>query len=791
MDRSTYSDGTEIHAQQLEYTESSKIAQILRRFRDTAYTGVVQGLTVSLPTQGATTVNLAAGSGYAGYLTSTGASSGGEFVELTASVSGIPLSDYTLSTDNYVCLVYAETASRPEAHPSDGTTRTTRATGTPRVRVFTLAELTALPTTDADLTKDAQDRILVCGIVNANGPGQGLFDADITNASSTSAVITIAEPTTIPGVEIITIDQTTSTTAALTASGGTNPQAQLVYTLTAIAPFTATLTYRAPGATVASGAETLTTGSTTRTLTSGTNSKTITIRINTDLLIRSIASGGGGAITENLTVYETYLTAVRRSGARDEQHRRTTGSTLTQTLNPHGELLQDLGQSHQAGTLMLGLNLLTTAGQSTVARLETPQAAAGTKTLLWEIALAGASAPRRIRFYANTNQGLDVTVNARWYDPTPTWYKDDDAQSASKFTFFSSGFASFAQTGAGPFNDSSWTSIPFFNSGLAGSDSQGQVSLNGQTFFGGLLMDTAQKLRSAKMVANYGASGVNNRTLIFQSEDNGGAIPQSCVRMYRAHTGTSSLTHVLELTQNAVWDGSAWDRGQPGVVASKIQIGSTGILFLQRLAGSLDTWDDTVSTNGWDATGADGSVSGAVIDLATGEFGWTSARTFKKAILGASGHVRVDASDIIVSVSTSSPEGATCGMQKIGSSNNAVVWPVELPTGAIVTACVLNGTFAEGTAGSQVRAAMARKPNGAGAPESFKAGGTPYDVLAPPNVSNVDMPLTLDESTTVRTINNDTHSYLVWVGCNNAIPDDLWTIYRIEITYTMTLLRPA
>lgn len=170
-ERSLYPDNVEVRQRDLENTETTKARQILLNRIDVFSEAVADGLAVSVNVGTNTLIDVASGRAY---------TPSGEVCELASAVVGNQLSDYTASTVNSVCLAYTELEQTPAPHISDGTTRNTQVVGVTTVRVYTAAELAALPATLADVTQVARDRVVVIATVVANGTGVALTPASIT-----------------------------------------------------------------------------------------------------------------------------------------------------------------------------------------------------------------------------------------------------------------------------------------------------------------------------------------------------------------------------------------------------------------------------------------------------------------------------------------------------------------------------------------------------------------------------------------------------------------------------------
>jgi hypothetical protein len=184
-ERSNYPNEVEVRQRDLEFTETTKSRQIRQTridvFGDIG--GRAEGLVVTVNGTTATLVDVSAGRGY---------TPNGELVELASAQTDIALSDYTDGVDNFVCLVYTEVETTPAPHETDGTTRNVRTEAVTSVGVFTQAELDALPATLVDNTQTARDRVVIIATVNADGAGNDLEAADITQPDLLDSTLDIA-----------------------------------------------------------------------------------------------------------------------------------------------------------------------------------------------------------------------------------------------------------------------------------------------------------------------------------------------------------------------------------------------------------------------------------------------------------------------------------------------------------------------------------------------------------------------------------------------------------------------
>jgi hypothetical protein len=774
MDRSTYPQLVQVMQTHLVNTEETKDLHIRQRFRDTSSLGVTTGLDVTINAN-PTRLNIAAGSGYV---------PNGEWIEVTASQAAIALADYTLDVDNYVYLIYTEVQDRPEAHAFGGTTAPTRATRSFRVAVYTLAQYTALPATDPDLTKDAKDRALLVCKARAQGENVALTTGNLTVPDVRPRIISLTQLTTIPGIEIIGVDPSTPTTAEALAAGFTTPNHQATFVYTYIAsPFSATLKYRAPGDTTGGDSGfgspvTISNPGAPFTLLSN-NGKYVFVGRALSMLMMS----GTLITTESVDSIEMYAEAVVRTSARDELHRRRSGSTLPQNRNAHGTSMKDLGNTHESThTLFLGTLLQSTVGQALVPRIVAQMSTFGTRTYLFEIPLA--SSTRKIRFYVNAFRTLDITVNARWFTDaagtTNQWIKDDTVEAASKFSISDGSFSCFGRTASDPSNwdDATWTSIPLFVTHLAGIDSKGVANINGQAIFGGSILATAAQLLGARAFADYAATGVNVRTLLFASQITGGGTPGSYLRIYRSNSSSVAMTHTLEFVFNAAWDGTQWVKDSLAA-ASKLQIGFSGFAFFQRAAGGA-AFTDVADPTGWDQTystatptllASTGNIQAAGA-AGVSEFTYVSARTWRMSISAAD-------FEPIANAGITSP--TTPVVHKLAAGNGSVVVPLRLPHGAtLVSPVVVFGKMTAGGGNNTALVKRFRRTSGASVTvDNLYSGGA--TTFADSGGNFVDNNVPVDQNLV---IDNTAYSYMLTFESNGGTADfDIGSVY---LTFTTT-----
>jgi hypothetical protein len=204
MDRSLYPNGCIVDQVALRRTETSKANEILRGRTDWTSRGVYTGGEITVNAVDDTKVDVAQFGGFA---------PNGEYIASTSDYFSISLSDYTLNTVNLLVAVYCENYKNNVPHETDGESYPSYAEASLRVRAYTEAEYVALPTTDANLANDAQDRCLILGKITANGAGVALTTSSIQSPTEYDNILyaTPLVPTTITGVTILGVSSGTAT----------------------------------------------------------------------------------------------------------------------------------------------------------------------------------------------------------------------------------------------------------------------------------------------------------------------------------------------------------------------------------------------------------------------------------------------------------------------------------------------------------------------------------------------------------------------------------------------------
>lgn len=811
MDRSLYPSNVEVRKADLVGTESTKIFHLLRRFVDTAQTGVASGFEVT-PGAGDGTINVAAGTGYA---------PNGEFVEVTSTLSSKQVAAYGVQV--LVGYMYQETQLRPGAHVNDGTSLPREAARAFVYREFTATTFSALPATyPDDLTVDAQDRFLVIAVIDRTAHASAstvITLADITGPDDITATVTITQPVDITGVTITAIDQTTPPSDPFPAAG---------------APTVPHLRYNLPAATLQYDSGTGY-GAATAALTApgGTvdvydNGAAHSITVDYDFESLPIAATTADAL--EITTLYTRSTGARSAGAVDASHRHATGTSVPSAANPHGLRLDDLAGLLQSlpGTLKFGSGLLVSPEAADSPRGVFPaNASTGGSSNQRELVFSweGNNAPSTatLRLYRRGDDAFELTRNARWNNTTLLWTPDTAGVDASKVGLLTSTapetFSVFHITAPGGTWDDTVTVTGWDRTTLEHSAFADTTDLGGTLSLGDNLFTTLADAERPRITADYAAGGVNLRTLIFQSVLNTGA-GTSAVRVYRVDTAGSPLaqTEGIELVANADWNGfiNEWTRA----AGASLKLFFNRLMFgmYYRDSALANNWPDTGWTQPFLTTGSTGGLavenaisagttmtagtsvsSGTFIDAGTflnagthvfaggpgtvgdgnGAFRFTAARKFRKMVPGIAGAASV------------APTLYTAGDPTLGpsylrmptglGSTQVVYWPLELPYGATLTSPVK--VHCDVTVGTYVRGAIIRQPiTGANTESLTVSGANPYVdfITAGPGVQNI----TVDVNPIVDSVN---YAYSVWM-CLDGGGVSTFDIYAIDVEYTVAEL---
>lgn len=565
-ERSLYPANVEVRQRDLAFTESSKSEQIRQRTIDTFGAGRITGLEVEPYASDTTLLQVSTGRAYM---------PNGELSDLDVAATAIALSDPTSGAVNLVCLVYTETEGTPAAHEFDGTTRNTRATASTSVRVYTQAELNALPGTLPDQTQVARDRVAVIAEVEGAGASTAIPSSNITQGPLGSVLTSVqsATVTPIPGVEFLDTSYVGTGTGTLrinatSRSADANDRREF------------TLEFLGPGGTYGSAVSVTGTGEFT--LTSGTTSDTLTVFVDEGSLPQAATT------TTNLSFSPVYvLNDYDPANPEDAIHRQRQGTLAPTASNPHGQALQDLASSVLRGLPVL-LQKTAASAVSDVSPADRPALVTRGNTHgafanpVWELhseALQPNNAGASFRVYLRSDTAppdggaVCLTVNARYSNEVgPAWSADDTSAPAQRIVLGSDDFNNTA--GNGIRFDFASTSIT--SASWAEPDWE-QDTLNVQSLLTSLrqLQQVAPTLEDSAtggaglgftLLASFGATDDGSLTTASDYSD-------PSIRIYQRYVTDGSARWIHEgfdLTYNASWNaGSAqWDLDAATVTTS-------------------------------------------------------------------------------------------------------------------------------------------------------------------------------------------------------------------------------
>jgi hypothetical protein len=322
MKRSKYTDGVEVHQEDLNNTETTKAEAIKERQRSFTQSGSVIGLKVTpnglVPSHIDIGYDSAGGVGYC---------PNGERIEVESAILDNALEDESQDTYNFVTLVYTEVESDYKRHEADGQTYPTRVSESYEVSILTEINYNSL-------SVEAKENRIVVGIVRSNGPGKTITTDRIQTSLELPTIIT-SSPIDIDGIWLLRFsDNTVRGTGSFNFvySGGQRE-----------------IQYAAPEDEVSGspnyGESLVLSGDGDYLLSSGDTDYWCRIRV--VLLMTPITSSV--AEVDVTALYNPpvegsteYLYPTPTATAKDRLHRSKLGSGLPTTANPHGLTYEDL-----------------------------------------------------------------------------------------------------------------------------------------------------------------------------------------------------------------------------------------------------------------------------------------------------------------------------------------------------------------------------------------------------------------------------------------------------------------
>lgn len=680
------------------------------------------------------------------------------------------MADYSSGVVNYIVLVYRETTGTPRAHESDGQTYDTLASRSSEIKVMTETEYNALPASadssdlknnleTADLTTDAQDRILIIARVLGKGytgsTPNVYVSGDLTNGNidqqnyfTPQKTAYISGTLNITGVNLknLSTDTPVGTDGVLSYTVASNE-----------------FTWEAPTETTPSAAVAVTMTNEIEEITLTANGgSTLTIEVVPDLLPSSDQ-------TDTVIVENFYANNGPVFSAEDALHRSKKGSYLPTSIDPHGLGYGDLAQ--QIGvipnTLLVGTSRLSSEAHSLVPRLSTPASTVGSvdRTLMWE--MGGGS--HHVRLYKRSNDNFEVTMNASW-DGTQ-WVLDQSGQSASKMEQSEYGLVTYVYSaGTTPFTDADfkhmWSSTP-----------------TGLTALGSGFTSTDTDREVPRVQAIY-SDTANKKTLVMEVRPPIGGTDFT-FRIYADTTG-------LDIVANASWDNATalWSQIESAKESFRLRFQGTDTrVIFDYKAAAAGTWADTAwvgTTLGQiyvDPSSAIVSRVGATFqgNVTGTDYLYYSPKTFRRFFSATTGNP-LFASGVPTMSTTIGEYGVMSKEAAIhGAVASVLAIPLDLPNGAVIT----DGYVVHSTNGTTWQAKLVRATQ-TGALTLSDLDSSGYTAL--PNASSLNnfartQFANTDQNNTVAT---DTYLFYCQIDNGPAANADEIRVAGVEIYYTMS-----
>ncbi len=320
MDHSIFNDGVLVDQVALRRVGASAALEILHNRTDFTSRGILNGGEITINAVDPLRIDVAQLEGY---------TPSGERILTDSDYYSIVLADYTLGTVNFVTAIYCEDNQFYQPTESSGITLPTYAKMSWRIRIYTAAQLAALPASDANLGNDALDRALLLGYITGNGAMVPLTASNIFSPTVFNNILyaTPYQPTTIPGVSIIGVSTDTAVGVGV-----------LDYEYAAGPTYT--LRWNPPGAAwgVGFGWETFTIDE-IRDL-PGPSGTSIRVQVLVSMLSTVVA-----VVNENITITNLYYQALPRASAEDWLHRNMIGTGVVSTKNAHALSINDISDT--------------------------------------------------------------------------------------------------------------------------------------------------------------------------------------------------------------------------------------------------------------------------------------------------------------------------------------------------------------------------------------------------------------------------------------------------------------
>lgn len=487
-----------------------------------------------------------------------------------------------------------------------------------------------------------------------------------------------------------------------------------------------------------------------------------------------VSGGGEPALTPN---------AVRVYAVRTDATDRTL--LLTDRRRERVDFTEDMDVN---GKVRLGGSKITNPDQLEP-RVEVPLAGSGGETFTLINELQPDTAGGRIaRIYATPERQIVVTWGAkRTNDLAGTWTVDGNTDAPMRLDLGPGpGFDLATQglrmrqinnaTPGGNFNESAWENE---GNAIGGVDYRQLLNL-GSALKIGADWNQAIGATQVNVVPRLDLPRPNAATAKYSLEasynENGGSF--NTIRVYST-SGPDMAGSVAGVwwTSNCFWNQatSLWNRDG---VADCFAFGITedGLFLFHHPTAGTATWADTVTAATWNVifSAADNRAHTISIPASAAIISPIALPSIRTGLSGSMSNPVDDAAGI----------GLLTAAQA-GVGNKAALFPVVLPNGALITGARVNiGISIPGS--EEVRAALVRL-SASNVRTSMKSG-TAYNVLADTGGTAVlaSRALTIDQSTAIRTVDNDSYSYYLWIGEKAGDLNHVWELANWEVDYTLS-----
>lgn len=766
MDRSLFPQGVEVDQGDLKNEADQVAFHVLERFTALGIMGVRTGLALSVNGSDPSRFDLSAGDGFA---------ANGELVELDTSAVALALASSVAGSRSYVVLFYAETTSLPGASAVGGAPRDRRATRASRLEVLSETSWLSLVPSADDLSLPASERACLVGVVTAPAVvGGALTTASFSQVAAYVRVLSMPQPSNITGVTVLLIDPA----MPITERQISNPSARIELDY-AVVGTDYRVRFRPPGSTTYGDWVTVTAGGTFTVYSSpGSTGPLIRIAVTLALLPTLAAST---SVADDLPITALYEGAfgTARLSAHDIAHRSQIGAGLPSATNPHGIAFGDLSGEGALRSLVLGRGFQNTAAHGVVPRLVFEGQTLGAYTLEEESSI-GATTIRRRTYREHASGALVETVNARWSHLTTNWNKDLPGTAASMYRQSPTACEVW---GRGDADDTPWT------------DWRTDAALGSISTIARLNVEaTVARLATTlpRHNAPYPVTGAGARVLVHQAGPSDGAIQGGVMREYRSTgtTGTGNPAGTREVTINASWNGSAWQRDQ-AVPSYKFEYGRGQLISIMSRATNAVAWAD----NNWETMVF--SIDAATGVVSATDFAYLTAPT-RRVLLDAYDFRALETA-FFTGVSYTGAEFPGTTVPQVvadvrftaGAAPKAVYASLKnVPDGASITQISLNGTFTTVSA-DPIVAGIVRTHRGTRVTEVY--GFTTEDWVAYPtfmteNVITDGTQVSRDilPAATALELDWSTYVYYLWVAGSDAASASAatMTLNWAEVLYT-------